>query len=75
VVAVRDAHRRPWQQDLLTVVLAARPDAIVVGTGTTHDRELAGLNYLGCRGAALANLAAAAAELAAILSASHGGSR
>jgi beta-N-acetylhexosaminidase len=67
VVAVRDAHRRPWQQELLAEVLAARPDAIVVGTGTTHDRILAGPNYLGTRGAALPNLSAAADVLAGLL--------
>jgi beta-N-acetylhexosaminidase len=64
VIAVYDAHRRPWQRDLLTRVLASRPDAIVVGTGGTHDRALAGRAYLGTRGAARANLAAAADLLA-----------
>jgi beta-N-acetylhexosaminidase len=67
VVAVRDAHRRAWQRDLLASILAERPDAIVVGTGTTHDRELAGRNYVGTRGAALANLSAGAELLARVL--------
>jgi beta-N-acetylhexosaminidase len=60
VVAVRDAHRLPWQRDLLGRVLARRPDAVVVGTGTVHDRHLAGRGYLGTRGAGRANLEAAA---------------
>jgi beta-N-acetylhexosaminidase len=64
VVAVSDAQRRPWQRDLLAGVLAARPDAIVVGTGGTHDRALAGAAYLGTRGAGRANLEAAADLLA-----------
>ncbi len=68
VVAVRDAHRRPWQRELLVTVLTSRPDAIVVGTGTIHDRDLAGRLYLGTRGAALANLSAAADLLAGLLS-------
>ena len=60
VVAVRDAHRLPWQRDLLGRVLARRPDAVVVGTGTVHDRHLAGRGYLGTRGADRVNLEAAA---------------
>ena len=60
VLAVRDAHRRPWQRELLDRVLARRADAIVVGTGTTHDRDLVPGRYLGTRGAGRANLAAAA---------------
>ena len=64
VVVVRDAHRHDWQRDLLRAVLALRPDALVVGTGTTHDRGLAGRAYLGTRGASRASLLAAAALLA-----------
>jgi len=60
VVAVRDAHRRPWQRELLGRVLAARPDAVVVGTGTGHDRYLAGRSYLGTWGSGRVNLEAAA---------------
>jgi hypothetical protein len=60
VVAVRDAHRLPWQRDLLGRVLARRPDAVVVGAGTVHDRHLAGRGYVGTRGAGRANLEAAA---------------
>ena len=61
---VRDAHRQPWQRDLLRTALGLRPDALVVGTGTTHDRGLAGRAYLGTRGASRASLLAAAALLA-----------
>jgi beta-N-acetylhexosaminidase len=64
VVAVSDAHRKPWQADILAGLLAARPDAIVVGTGTTHDRGLAGNAYIGTRGAGRVNLVAAADVLA-----------
>ena len=63
VLVGRDAHRLPWQQELLARVLARRPDAVVVGTGTVHDRHLAGRSYLGTRGAGRANLEAAAGVL------------
>ncbi len=64
VIVVRDAHRQRWQRELLGRALAARPDALVVGTGTTHDRGLAGGAYLGTRGASRASLTAAADLLA-----------
>jgi beta-N-acetylhexosaminidase len=64
VVVVRDAHRQQWQRDLLRTALRLRPDALVVGTGTTHDRDLAGRAYLGTRGASRASLVAAASLLA-----------
>jgi beta-N-acetylhexosaminidase len=60
VLAVADAHRRPWQAELVRCVLARRPDAVVVGTGTVHDAGLAEGSYLGTRGAGRANLEAAA---------------
>ena len=63
VLVVRDAHRVPWQRELLACVLARRPDAVVVGTGTVHDRHLAGGSYLGTRGSGRANLEAAAEVL------------
>jgi beta-N-acetylhexosaminidase len=59
VVAVRDAHRRPWQAELISRVLARRPDAVVVGTGTAHDQTLAPGRYLGTRGSGRASLVAA----------------
>jgi beta-N-acetylhexosaminidase len=64
VVVVRDAHRIGWQQELLKQVLAARPDAVVVGTGTVHDRALTAGAYVGTRGASRASLTAAADLLA-----------
>jgi beta-N-acetylhexosaminidase len=60
VLAVCDAHRRPWQRDLVAGVLARRPGTLVIGTGTTHDAALADGNYLGARGAGRANLEAVA---------------
>jgi beta-N-acetylhexosaminidase len=60
VLAVADAHRRPWQAALVRRVLARRPDAVVVGTGTAHDAGLAPGGYLGTRGAGRVNLEAAA---------------
>jgi beta-N-acetylhexosaminidase len=60
VLAVCDAHRRPWQAGLIRGVLARRPGTLVVGTGTTHDAALAGGSYLGTRGAGRPNLEAAA---------------
>jgi beta-N-acetylhexosaminidase len=60
LLAVCDAHRRPWQRDLMGGVLARRPGTLVVGTGTTHDAALADGNYLGTRGSGRANLEAAA---------------
>jgi beta-N-acetylhexosaminidase len=64
VIVVRDAHRHGWQRELLGRALAARPDALVVGTGTVHDRVLAGAAYLGTRGASRVSLTAAADLLA-----------
>jgi beta-N-acetylhexosaminidase len=64
VVVVRDAHRHDWQRDLVRRALAARPDALVVGTGTVHDRDLAGSAYVGTRGASRVSLTAAADLLA-----------
>jgi len=66
VVAVRDAHVHEWQRSLLRRVLAQRPDALVVGTGTVHDRALAGPAYLGTRGSSRASLTAAASLLAGL---------
>ena len=64
VLVVRDAHRRPWQRELLRRALGTRPDAVVVGTGTADDRALAPCAYLGTLGASRASLTAAADLLA-----------
>jgi beta-N-acetylhexosaminidase len=63
LLAICDAHRRPWQRDLVGAVLARRPGTLVIGTGTTHDAALAGGNYVGTRGSGRANLQAAAGLL------------
>ncbi len=63
VVAVRDAHQRPWQADLVRRARQARPDCVVVGTGTTGDAGLAPGHYLGALGCGLVNLHAAAERL------------
>jgi beta-N-acetylhexosaminidase len=63
LLVVCDAHRRPWQQDLIAGVLARRPGTLVIGTGTTHDAALADGNYVGTRGSGRANLEAAADAL------------
>ena len=60
LLAVCDAHRRPWQQDLIGGVLARRPGTLVIGTGTVHDAALADGNYVGTRGSGRANLEAVA---------------
>lgn len=60
VLAVRDAHRQADQRALLEDVLAARPDAIVVGCGTADDAPLAAGRYIGTLGRARVNLQAAA---------------
>jgi len=57
---VQDAHRHDWQRELLHRSRAARPDARVVATGSTHDRALAGRWYLGTRGGSRASMLAAA---------------
>jgi beta-N-acetylhexosaminidase len=71
VLVVRDAHQRPWQRELLRRALAARPDTIVVGTGTGGDRPLAGAAYVGTLGASRASLCAAADLLAGVGSARY----
>lgn len=60
VVTVRDAHTRPWQAELVAAALAARPDCVVVGTGTAYDGRLAVGHYIGALGCARPNLQAVA---------------
>lgn len=60
VVVVRDAHRYPWQREILDRIRLARPDSIVVGTGTPHDSVLAPGCYVGTLGSAPPCLQAAA---------------
>lgn len=60
VLVVRDAHRYPEQRDLIAHVHQQRPDALVVGTGTTADAHLAPGRYVGSRAGARVNLNAVA---------------
>jgi beta-N-acetylhexosaminidase len=64
VLVVRDAHRSPATQDLITFVLAERPDTVVVEMGLPYWQPPTGTcqSYLATYGASRAN-AQAAAEL------------
>jgi beta-N-acetylhexosaminidase len=68
VLVVRDAHRSPATQDLVTSVLAGRPDAVVVEMGLPVWRPPAGSYgaYLATWGAARVNAQAAAEVLGLI---------
>ncbi len=68
LLVVQDAHLDPAQQARLRALLAAHPEALVVGVGTDHDAGLAPGRYLGTRGGAPPNLAALAEVLAVGLS-------
>ncbi|GAB2681241.1 glycoside hydrolase family 3 protein [Thalassiella azotivora] len=46
LLVVRDAYRRPWQRDWVRTVVAARPDAVLLGLGMPHDVDLAGDAWL-----------------------------
>jgi beta-N-acetylhexosaminidase len=65
VLVVRDAHRSPATQDLVTSVLAGRPDAVVVEMGLPVWRPAEGSfrTYLATYGAARVNAQAAAEVL------------
>jgi beta-N-acetylhexosaminidase len=62
VVVVRDAHRYPAAADVVSAILAARPDAVVVEMGLPVWRPPAGL-YLATFGAARTSSRAAAEVL------------
>jgi beta-N-acetylhexosaminidase len=68
VLVVRDAHRSPATQNLVTSVLAGRPDAVVVEMGLPVWRPAAGSYraYLATWGAARVNAQAAAEVLGLI---------
>ncbi len=68
VLVVRDAHRSPATQDLVTAVLAGRPDAVLVEMGLPEWRPPAGTYgaYLATWGAARVNAQAAAEVLGLI---------
>ncbi|GAB3424554.1 glycoside hydrolase family 3 protein [Flindersiella endophytica] len=63
VLVVRDAHRDERQAEAVASALGQRPDALVVGIGTTGDARLAPGHYLGTHGGARPNLLAAAGSL------------
>ncbi len=64
LLVIRDALRSVQQTDVIRLMRTLRPDLVLVGTGSTYDSELAGPGgYLGTRGAAAANLTAAADAL------------
>jgi beta-N-acetylhexosaminidase len=65
VLVVRDAYRSPATQDLVTSVLAGRPDAVVVEMGLPEWRPAEGSfrTYLATYGAARVNAQAAAEVL------------
>ncbi|MEV5707843.1 glycoside hydrolase family 3 N-terminal domain-containing protein [Actinoallomurus sp. NPDC052274] len=65
VIVVRDAHRYPGQRDLVTALLAARPDAVLVEMGVPVWRP-EGAAYVATYGATRAN-ARAAAEVIGLL--------
>jgi beta-N-acetylhexosaminidase len=62
VLVVRDAHRDSYTRSLVTALLAARPDLILVEMGLPHWRPPDGTSYLTTYGASRAS-AQAAAEL------------
>jgi beta-N-acetylhexosaminidase len=62
VVAVRDAHVDPRTRDLLTTLLAARPDTVLIEMGLPYWSPPPGTSYLATFGASRAS-AQAAAEL------------
>ena len=68
VLVVRDAHRSPATQDLVTSVLAERPDAVLVEMGLPEWRPPAGTYgaYLATWGAARVSAQAAAEVLGLI---------
>ncbi|HLK01832.1 MAG TPA: glycoside hydrolase family 3 N-terminal domain-containing protein [Streptosporangiaceae bacterium] len=62
VVAVRDAHVDSRTRNLITALLAARPDTVLIEMGLPHWAPPAGTSYLATFGASRAS-AQAAAEL------------
>lgn len=63
VLVTRDAHRHPAQASLVRSLLAARPGAVLVGTGSEADASLAPGRFIPARGAAPPNLRAVAEAL------------
>ncbi|GIH66928.1 glycoside hydrolase family 3 protein [Microbispora siamensis] len=65
VIVVRDAHRHPWQTDLLERLLAARPDGVVIEMGLPGRTDL-GAVHIATHGAARVCGQAAAEVLAGL---------
>jgi beta-N-acetylhexosaminidase len=63
VLVVRDAHRSPATRDLVTSVLADRPDAVLVEMGLPVWRPPSGSAYVATWGAARVSAQAAAEVL------------
>jgi beta-N-acetylhexosaminidase len=64
VLVVRDAYRRAWQRNFAHTLLAARPDAVLVGVGMPADAELTGGASIRTFGAGRVNTVAASELLA-----------
>ena len=62
VAVVRDAHRNANTRSLVSTLLAARPDTVLVEMGLPHWQPPEGISYLATYGASRAS-AQAAAEL------------
>jgi beta-N-acetylhexosaminidase len=60
LLVAADVHQQPRVCGNLVEILRLRPDAVLVGLGTTADAVLAPGRYLGTRGSARPNLDAAA---------------
>lgn len=62
IIVVRDAHRHPVAARAVTLMLASRPDAVVLEIGLPVWRPAAG-SYVASYGAARSNSRAAAEAL------------
>jgi beta-N-acetylhexosaminidase len=65
VVVVRDLHRHPWQATAVDVLLARRPDLVLVEMGLPACRPEGARNYIATQGAGRVNGEAAAERLLA----------
>lgn len=63
VIVVRDAHRHPWQRDVVEELLERADDAVVLETGIPYWQPPRATAYVATYGAGRANLQAAAERL------------
>ena len=63
VVAFRDAHRNPKTRALITALLGARPDTVLVEMGLPRWQPPEGTSYVATYGASRASAQAAAEVL------------